>query len=183
MTHIPTLEPANAPNDVQEIYSDFQRRMGFPSAPNFIKTQGHSLAVVQGTWGLVQNVLVSGRLPRTLKEMMFSAISKDRGCRYCEAAHLACCRMLGVDSRTIEKVVTDLDAITPEKARDIILFGIKCARDPQSLDDADYERLRSHGLAQGEIVEIIAMSALAVYANVIADATGMEADEMFSLFK
>lgn len=92
--------------------------MGFPAAPNFIKTQGHSLAAAQGTWGLVQNVLVGGRLPRTLKEMMFSAISKDRGCRYCEAAHLACCRMLGVDSRTIEQLVTNIGAITPEMARE-----------------------------------------------------------------
>ncbi len=29
-------------------------------------------------------------------------------------------------------------------------------------------------------MELVAMSALAVYANIIADATAMEADEMFS---
>jgi CheY-like chemotaxis protein len=44
--------------------------------------------------GLVQNVLVGGLVPRTLEEMLFTAISKERACRYCEAAHLACCRML-----------------------------------------------------------------------------------------
>jgi hypothetical protein len=32
------------------------------------------------------------------------------------------------------------------------------------------------------LVELIAMSALAVYANIIADATAMEADEMFAKF-
>jgi hypothetical protein len=31
-------------------------------------------------------------------------------------------------------------------------------------------------------MELIAMAALAVYANILADATGMEADEMFSQF-
>jgi hypothetical protein len=36
-----------------------------------------------------------------------------------------------------------------------------------------------HGLKQSEIVEIIGMSAFAVYANIIADATAMEPDEMF----
>ena len=41
------------------------------------------------------------------------------------------------------------------------------------------ETLRRHGLKQSEIVEIIGMSALAVYANIIADATAMEPDEMF----
>ncbi|HEY5420823.1 MAG TPA: carboxymuconolactone decarboxylase family protein [Marmoricola sp.] len=182
MPNIATLEPENAPDDVRAVYSDFQRRMGFPAPPNFIKTQGHSLAVAQGTWGLVQNVLVGGALPRTLKEMMFSAISRNRQCRYCEAAHLACCRMLGVDPHTLEMLVSRVDGITPEKARDIILFGIKCARDPQGLEVTDYDQLRHHGLNPSEIVEVVSMSALAVYANIIADATGMAADEMFSEF-
>jgi uncharacterized peroxidase-related enzyme len=182
MIHVPLLEPAQASEDVRDVYCDFQRRMGFPAAPNFIKTQGHSLATARGTWGLVQNVLVGGLLPRTLKEMLFTAISRDRACRYCEAAHAACCRMLGVDTATIEQLISNLDAVTPEKAREVIVFGVKCARDPQSLESADYDRLRRHGLTQAEIVELISMAALAVYANIIADATGMSPDAMFKDF-
>src|SRR5450432_68263 len=105
MPNVALLEASAASNEVAEIYTDFQRRMGFPFAPNFIKTQGHSLAVMRGTWGLVQNVLVGGILPRTLKEMMFAAISNERKCGYCAAAHLACCRMLGVDPATLAQLV------------------------------------------------------------------------------
>jgi alkylhydroperoxidase family enzyme len=47
------------------------------------------------------------------------------------------------------------------------------------LDEEAYQKLRNHGLKQSEIVEIIGMSAFAVYANIIADATAMEPDEMF----
>jgi alkylhydroperoxidase family enzyme len=61
----------------------------------------------------------------------------------------------------------------------MILFAVKCSRDPQSLTGEDYDVLRGHGLQQSEIVEIVGMSALAVYANIIADATAMEPDEMF----
>jgi uncharacterized peroxidase-related enzyme len=180
--NVATLEPDSAPKEVVELYDDFRRRMGFPEAPNFIKTQGHSLAAARGTWGLVQNVLVGGSLPRTLKEMMFVAISRSRQCRYCEAAHLACCRMLGIELSAIEKLVSNVNDISPPKGRDIILFGLKCARDPQSLTDQDFEGLRGHGLTQSEIVEAISMAGLAVYANTIADATGMVADEMFAQF-
>jgi uncharacterized peroxidase-related enzyme len=182
VAHLPTLEPDSSPKEIVEIYRDFQQRMGFPAAPNFIKTQGHSLAAARGTWGLVQNVLVGGVLPRTLKEMMFVAISQSRACRYCEAAHLACCRMLGIEPSALEKLVSNVTDIAPPKARDIILFGLKCARDPQSLTDGDFEVLRRHGLGQSEIMEAISMAALAVYANTIADATGMPADEMFTQF-
>ena len=165
---------------MRALYLDFQRRMGFPATPNFIKVQGHSLAASRGTWGLVQNTLVGGSLPRTLKEMLFAAISADRKCRYCEAAHLACCRMLGVDDETLAQLSTDIEGIDPAKARDIIKFGVKCARDPQSLARADFDSLRAHGLRESELVELVSMSALAVYANIVADATAVPSDEMFS---
>ena len=176
---VPILEPENASPEVRSVYADFQRRMGFPAAPNFIKAQGHSLAVTTGTWGLVSNVLVGGTLPRTIKEMLFVAVSHDRNCRYCEAAHIACCRMLGVDARTIEGVIHDIDKVEPDTTRAILSFGRKCARNPQSLDEADFESLTQVGLTHTEIVEVISMSALAVYANILADATGIPDDDMF----
>jgi alkylhydroperoxidase family enzyme len=61
----------------------------------------------------------------------------------------------------------------------MIRFARKCSRDPQSLTKADFKSLRQHGLNQSETMEIIAMSAFAVYANIIADATAMEPDQMF----
>ncbi len=182
MPHIDTIEPDDASEDMRALYVDFQRKMGFPAAPNFIKIQGHSLAAARGTWELVQNVLVGGALPRTLKEMLFVAISSDRDCRYCEAAHLACCRMLGIDSDSLARLGGDIDGIDPPKVRDIIRFGVKCARAPQSLTTQDFDSLKAHGLRQAEITELIAMAGLAVYANIIADATGLEPDEMFGQF-
>ena len=182
MPFLPTLEPDAASPEVVEVYRDCQRRMGFPAPPNFITTQGHSLAASRGSWGLIQHVLVGGLLPRTLKEMMFVAVSQARACRYCEAAHLACCRMLGVEAVEIDALVANVANISPARVRDIILFGLKCARDPQGLTEPDFDVLRGHGLGQSEIMEIIAMAALAVYANTIADATGMPPDEMFSHF-
>ena len=179
MPHLPPLEPANASPEVRDLYFDFQRRMGCPEPPNFIKTQGHSLAVARGTWGLVQNVLVGGALPRTLKEMVLTAISSERHCRYCEAAHLTFCRMLGVEADSLGKLMGNVEELGSARVRDIVSFGMKCARDPQSLQSEDYETLRHHGLSAAEILELISISALAVYANIIADATGVEPDTMF----
>lgn len=153
--------------------------MSFPSAPNFITTQGHSSTVARGTWELLLNVLVLGEIPRWTKEMIMVAISNDRDCRYCTAAHIACCRMLGVNPALIEELVSDVNSISDPKVRDIILFALKSARNPQSLTEKDYDMLRQHGLKQSEIVEVVAMSAFAVYANILADATAMEPDAMF----
>lgn len=165
--------------EVAELLIDFRTKMGFPEAPNFIKAQAAAPSVMRGTWSLVQSVLVEGRLPRSLKEMVFVAISVDRDCGYCEAAHIACCRMLGVAESDLAALVRNFDEMLPERTRDIIGFAVKCARSPSALDDADFQRIRNHGLGDAELTELIAMSGLAVYANTLADATQVEPDSMF----
>ncbi len=50
MSHLKILEPDAASPAVRAVYSDFLVRMSFPAAPNFIKVQGHSPTVVQGSW-------------------------------------------------------------------------------------------------------------------------------------
>ena len=180
MPHIPLCTPESAPAKSRAVYDEFYQGMGFPSAPNFIVTQGHAPNVARGTWEAVRNVLVEGEIPRWIKELMFVAISNDRECGYCTAAHLACCTMLHVNPDWMGAVVRNrLDDIADAKLRDILRFAVKCSRSPQKLGPEDYARLRAHGMNTGEIVELIGMSAFAVYANVIADSTAMNPDAMF----
>ena len=179
MPHIPILRAVDAPKESQVVYEEFHRRMCFPQPPNFIMTQGHSPSVTRGTWELVQNVLVIGEIPRWTKELIFVAISLDRNCRYCTAAHIACCRMLGVNPGTLEQLVRNVDEIPDLKLRQMILFSLKCSRNPQNLTKDDYSAIYACGLKQSEVMELIAMSALAVYANIIADATAMDSDSIF----
>lgn len=161
------------------VFGEFQQGMGFPMTPNFMKMHGHSLAAAKGTWGLLQGAMLSGNLPRALKEMLVAAISHDRKCMYCEAAHLAVCRSLGVDTATMQALVEDVDSMTPAKVRDILLFGVKCARNPQGMTQEDYASLQGHGMSDEDIMELISVIGLAVYLNIVADATGVTPDEMF----
>ena len=180
MPHIPPCLPASAPKESVAVYEEFYRGMQFPAPPNFIMTQGHAPNVARATWEAVRNILVEGAIPRWIKELMFVAISVDRQCMYCAAAHVACCRMLNVNPEWTQATAqNNLDAISDPKLRDMIKFALKCSRSPQGLSPLDFSALRSYGLQAAEIVEIIGMAAFAVYANIIADATGMQSDEMF----
>jgi alkylhydroperoxidase family enzyme len=88
--------------------------------------------------------------------------------------------MLGIEPETLRHLVRDVNNIGNVKTRDMILFAIKCSKNPQALLDSDVAKLYNHGLTTSQVVELIAMSAFAVYANIIADATAMDPDDMFS---
>ena len=145
--------------------------------PNFFKTLANNPAVLEGTWTVYCNVSTRGSMPEALKEMIFVAISAAKNCSYCEAAHLAFCRILKVDPETCDNLVNNLDAIRPERTREILSFSVKVGTNPQSLTDADYEALRRHKVTDSEIIEIVAMCAFATYAITIADALKLEKDK------
>ena len=181
MPHISPCLPITASHESQVVYEEFQRGMGFSAAPNFILTQGHSANVARGSWEAMRNILVKGTLARWIKELMFVAISVDRQCMYCAAVQVACCRMLAVNPEWTDAVEqNNLESVTDPKLRAMLEFAVKCARSPQSLAPSEFSCLRSFGLGDPEIMEIIGMAAFAVYANIIADATAMQTDEMFS---
>jgi uncharacterized peroxidase-related enzyme len=147
------------------------------SVPNFFKTLAKSPAVLEGTWNVYRNVSTQGSISEVLKEMMFVAISAAKKCTYCEAAHLAFCRILKVDPETCSNLVNNLDAIRPDRTRDIIRFSVKAGTDPQGLTDADYGVLKRHKIEESEIIEIVAMSAFATYAITVADALKLDVDK------
>jgi uncharacterized peroxidase-related enzyme len=179
MPRFPLTKEADATDEVAEIYRDFRQRMGFPEVPNFLQIQGVAPSILAATWGLVEHVLLEGSLPRATKELIFLAVAMDRECEYCKEAHAACCRILGVDESTVQSVMAGLAGEIPADTRDVLRFAIKCSTAPQELDDQDFAILREAKLDSPQIFEVIATSALALYATTIADSTLIEKDKMF----
>nr|WP_161501144.1 carboxymuconolactone decarboxylase family protein [Rhodopirellula sp. SM50] len=182
MPRFPLIHETDAPDEVTEIYRDFQREMRFPGVPNFVRMLGASHSMLAGTWGLLKHVLLQGRLPRSTKELIFVAIAVKRECEYCKEAHAACCRILGVDDNTIRAVMeglTDDVLEIPDHTRDILLFAIKCGDAPERLNHEDFASLTRHGLDNEQTLEVIATAAMAVYATIIAEATMVDVDAMY----
>src|SRR5690348_1982154 len=91
--------------DAARISEEFRQTLGTAFLPNFFKTLAHAPAVMEGTWHAYRGICRTGTVPTDLKEMIFAAISTARGCRYCEAAHLAFARVDSVSSETLETLV------------------------------------------------------------------------------
>lgn len=176
MARFSIVREETASDATRRTYKEILKVKHLRSVPNFFKTLANSPAVLEGTWSVYRNLSTRGSISEVLKEMIFVAISAAKQCTYCEAAHLAFCRILKVDPETCSNLVNNLDALRPERTRDIVRFSVKAGTDPKSLGDADYDALTRHGIDQSEIIEIVAMSGFGVYAITIADALRLEVD-------
>ena len=84
-----------------------------------------------------------------------------------------------MEPTTLALLATNIDAIVPQRTREVIAFAVRCALDPARLTPEDYARLRGQGITEAEIIEIVAMAAFSVYATIVADALKVDIDPGF----
>src|SRR5204863_8157987 len=102
MAFLPMIEESAAQGVNAEVFSAFRQTKGTPFVPNFFKILANAPTVALGTWNVYRDVGHYGKVPKSIKEMLFVAISQARGCKYCEAAHQAICRLFGVDKEALK---------------------------------------------------------------------------------
>lgn len=172
------IEEDQATDEVAEIYDAVKKAMQVPEVPNIDKVLAHSMPALKGTVGLLGELYMSSSLPQPVISMLLYSISLARSCQYCSSLHRLTCRMVGVDESMLAAVGNDLGSVTPERVQAIVAFGVKAAMSTSELTDADYEKLRDMGISDSEIVEIVALSGMGVYLNIVADALKIEVDDM-----
>jgi uncharacterized peroxidase-related enzyme len=177
MAHLRTIQEGMADGDVERIFGEIRREKRLPFVPNFFKTLALAPKSLEATWMAYRGLTTTGALPEALKEMIFVAISVARGCKYCEAAHLAFCSLLSVEPADLAVLIENINILKPERTRDILRFSVKCALEPRSLEDSDYAKLRQHGITDSEVVEVVAMCGFAMYAITVADVLRLDIDE------
>ena len=176
MAYLAVIPENESVGDVKRVFDEIRREKRIPFVPNFFKTLAHAPQSLEATWMAYRGLTTRGTLPEALKEMIFVAICVAQGCTYCEAAHLAFCSLLSVEPEDLAAVVENIDALRPECTRDIVRFSVKCALHPRMLEQADFAKLREHGITDSEIAETVAMCGFAMYAVTVADALRLDID-------
>lgn len=147
-----------------------------PSVPNMIKALAMSPSSLEMYIEMMQSMYAHLTLPQSLISIICFTVAQKSDCTYCTAANEVNCRALGVDEATLTTIAENLGELNPERIRTIIEFAVKTAKYPQSLVPADYENLRKQGVSNDEIVQIMHVVGLAVYADILTDALKVEVD-------
>lgn len=176
MAYLAVIPEDESVGDVKRVFDEIRREKRIPFVPNFFKTLAHAPQSLEATWMAYRGLTTRGALPEALKEMIFVAICVAQGCKYCEAAHLAFCSLLSVKPEDLAALIENIDVLRPGRTRDIVQFSVKCALQPRMLEQADFARLREHGITDSEIAETVAMCGFAMYAVTVADALRLDID-------
>ena len=159
----------------KEVYDDIQKNFGM--IPNIFKAYGQRPEILQANWNKVKAVMVGGKLPRVLKEMIATTVAAAHDCEYCVRAHGTFVKTLGVAAETVKTLIEDVDKTDlDEKEKQAIKFAVKAARTPHDVGEADYEQLKSLGYNEEQIVEILAVMDLFTSFSKFTSALDIEID-------
>lgn len=174
------VEEDQATGELVELYERSKRIYQSPVVFNFTKAIGISPPALKFELDMTSSFYENITLPLSLTSLIFFTIAQKSDCEYCTAAHEVTCRTVGVDEATLTTIAENLGELNPERIRAIIQFALTAAKYPQTLEPKDYENLRSMGISNDEIVQIVTVAGVAVYLDIMADALKIEVDESLS---
>ncbi len=164
---------------VKAVYDEIVAELGFGIVPNLFKSMAINPDWLEANWKQFKSTMLQGNIPRTLKEMIGVAISQHNNSQYALQVHLHGLSALGMSEEVLRLLVSDFDACPlPVREKAVIEFGVLAATQPKALTAAHYDRLKSLGLDQVEIFEIINTANLFTGVNQYTDAIGLEIDKL-----
>ena len=107
-----------------------------------------------------------GGLPRAERELGAMVVSVTNGCVYCTSVHAQRYTQLAKRTDTVEQVFDDLaSAGATERERAIARFAIAVTERPQALGAEDIASLRSVGMNDEQIIDLLHAVAIFGWAN------------------
>ena len=173
ISDLPIIDEDDAPVEVVDIFEEYKRVMQIPYIPNLLKGLASSPTALAMFWDLNKSLYDHTTLPESLIYMILYAIAESKNAQYCIASNELTCRTLGIDGAMISALVEDIDSVTPVRVQEIIKFALKVSQNPQGLVQDDYQRVRDSGITDEELVEIIAIAAMANFQNTLTDSIKM----------
>jgi uncharacterized peroxidase-related enzyme len=164
---------------VVAVYDEIRRELGFGIVPNIFKSMAIRPTILRAHWDKFRATILTGHLPRTLKEMIGVLISQHNNSEYAMRVHLHGLSALGMSEEVLQALVRDFENCPlPAREKAILRFGLLAATDPLRLTEADYTALADHDLSREEIFEIIATADLFSSVNAYTDSARVPIDAL-----
>lgn len=107
-----------------------------------------------------------GGMPRAERELSTAVVSRINGCVYCASVHAQRFEQLAKRNDTIKQVFEDPHtAGTTDREKAIVQFSIALTERPDTVSANSIQTLKSAGLTEAEILDLIHSVAIFAWAN------------------
>jgi len=179
ISRFPTPALRDLPDDIRERIEAVQEKSGF--VPNVFLALARRPDEFRAFFAYHDALMEKpGTLSKAEREMIVVATSGLNQCQYCVVAHGAILRI-----RARNPLIADQVAVNHRKAdlkpreRAMLDFAVKVAESSHAIEDADYERLKSHGFSDDDAWDIAAIAALFAMSNRLANAFSIRPNDEF----
>ena len=171
MSRIQPIDPDQAPASVRSVLDAVRASLG--AVPNLFRVAAASPAALDALVGSI-GALSKGTLSAPEREAIALAVAEANGCDYCLSAHAALGAGAGLSQTDIEDA--RFGRATDTKVNAMLSFSRALVTNRGRVANSDVERLRSAGVTEGEIVEIVANVALNIFTNYLNQTADTEID-------
>jgi uncharacterized peroxidase-related enzyme len=165
MPRLKQLEVEEAKSWTRKLFGKVNDSLGL--VPNMFKCMGNSDTALDGFLSF-NAAIVAGTLGGKLVKMVILATSELNGCEYCASAHTK--MALDGNLLTEEECLNARRLVgSDEKSQAMLEFVKKVYETKGKVKDEDLQALRSKGINDAQIVEILGTMALATFTNYISN--------------
>lgn len=169
---LPMVDPL--PAQTQKYFDICQDKLGM--IPNVLTAHAFDIDKLN-TFTALYNDLMLGEsaLSKLEREMIAVVVSATNRCHYCLTAHGAAVRQLSGNPALGEALVMNwrVAEVTPRQ-RAMLHFAEKVTLASAQIEESDRETLRSQGLSDRDIWDVINVAAFFNMSNRVASATAMK---------
>lgn len=160
MSRLPLVDPAQATGPAKGLLDAVGRKLGI--VPNMTRALANSPAALKAYLDM-SGALAGAALDAKTREQIALAVGEVNGCDYCVAAHTMIGGRLGLPREAL--LDARLGTAEPPKTRAVLRFARNLVLQRGLATDGDLADVRAAGVTDGEIAEIVAVTALNVFTN------------------
>ncbi len=176
MTFVDTIPPERAEGATAEMYAADEEAFGF--LPNFTQAFSHRPAVY-AAWRQL-NTSIRANMDLRRYELATLAAARRLRSSYCSLAHGSVLMEKFLDPDALTAVAADHSSAGLSEI-DVAVMDLaeRVADDATAVEQGDIERLRSLGLSEAEIMDVVLAAAARCFFSKTLDALGVEPDARY----
>jgi len=171
MPRINIINAEQASAEQQQILANVKKGLGL--VPNLVSTLAQSPAAAHAYFAF-SGALAKGSLSKQLQEQISLVVGETNACEYCVAAHTLLGGKAGLTPE--ETLAARAAESANRKTEAALVFAKKIVTERGHVADEDVAGLRQLGFTDGDIVEIVANTALNIFTNYFNHVAGTAVD-------